>query len=244
MGAKEGIKETPEERQTMKDNFSNGDVPMGGDGSGETGKQFIGRVISQFEDLKNTKPDNTTIVTHSSVLKAIKTWENPDTWDGTEKPTDPNNLTPEQWKAFSDNYNKESTDNGDLETFPSANGNINVVRHGETQDNAEHNFRSANTNLTDKGKQQATDVGNQLKEITDGQIPEIISSNLPRAVDTSNRIMDAMKGNEAEPSPSQVEGGRKVGVSQSRSDIEFKSGYFPLSGSFSPNLLDKSVRFS
>ena len=42
---------------------------------GETMQDFVGRVVSQYEKDKSQQPDNSVIVTHSSVLKALKTYE-------------------------------------------------------------------------------------------------------------------------------------------------------------------------
>lgn len=177
MGNDEGTPETKEARAKMKERFLDGDIPMDGeDGKGETGRQFANRVINEWEKIKETEPHNSTVITHSSVLKAIKTWEDKSTWDGVEKPTNPSEMTAEQWKAFAEHYNKESTDNGDLETFKGKNGDLHVIRHGQTEDNKEHNFRSAETQLTDKGREQAIEVGDKLKEKTGGNVPKIISS--------------------------------------------------------------------
>ena len=160
---------------------------------GETGKQFAGRVLSNFENIKNTQPNNTAIVTHSSVLKAIKSWEDPDTWQDTSKPTDPLDFDPDQWQSFAKSFNDESTKNGDVEKFKGKNGNIFVVRHGETEDNKQNKFRSGNTNLTDKGVKDAQSAGMQLGKMTGGKVPKIISSDLPRAVHTSNIISQVIK---------------------------------------------------
>jgi broad specificity phosphatase PhoE len=197
MGNDEGKPETKAARAQMKERFLEGNTPMDGDGGkGETGREFVGRVIPQWENDKNAQPENTTVITHSSVLKAIKTWENPKTWEEVEKPTDAKNISDEQWHAFAKEYNKESTDNGDLETFKGKNGDIHVIRHGETEDNAEHNFRSAETNLTGKGVAQGKEVAQQLKEKTGGNVPQIISSELPRAIHTANIIHEILGGKE------------------------------------------------
>jgi len=188
MGNDEGKTETKEAREKMKERFSDGDVPVDGkDGKGETGKQFASRVLSQWENTKQNEDANTTIVTHSSVLKAIKAYEGMK-----DKPEDPNNFSPEQWKEFSDNYNKEGTENGDLETFKGNNGDIHVIRHGQTEDNEQNKFRSGNTPLTEKGVNQAEEAGKQLKEKTNGEVPKIISSDLPRTIHSSNIINDQL----------------------------------------------------
>lgn len=197
MGKDEGKPETKEARTQMKERMLDGNIPMDGEGGkGETGKQFASRVLTEWEKTKNDEANNSTLVTHSSVLKAIKTWENPETWKGTEKPVNPAEMNDEQWKQFAEQFNKESTDNGDLETFKGKNGDIHVIRHGQTEDNKLNKFRSGNTNLTDEGIQQAHEVGQELKDKTNGEVPKIITSDLPRAVHTSNIIHENLKSNE------------------------------------------------
>jgi broad specificity phosphatase PhoE len=97
-------------------------------------------------------------------------------------------------KEFAERYNKEETENGDIQTFKGTNGDIHVVRHGQTQDNLENKFRSGNTNLTDEGIQQARQSGRQLKEMTGGNVPKIISSDLPRTIHSSNIIHEELSG--------------------------------------------------
>lgn len=258
MGNDEGKDETKEARTQMKERFSNGDVPIDGEnGKGETGKQFAARALSQWIDDKNNQPNNTTIVTHSSVLKAIKAYE-----DMKDKPEDVNNFSPEQWKEFSDNYNKESTENGDLETFKGTNGDIHVIRHGQTVDNEENKFRSGDTNLTDKGIKQAKVSGQELKEKTGGNVPKIITSDLPRAIHSSNLIHSELtgekprirvsaeqleaaqpKGESEVPQQNKVvegttegEGGKRTGIShKSLSDLADRIGLpKPQEGSYMP----------
>lgn len=197
MGTKEGKPETTEERTEMKVHMLDGNVPMDGkDGTGETGKQFVNRVISAWDKLKTSAKNNAALITHSSVLKAIKAWENPETWKGIEKPSDPSKMTDDQWKAFATEYNKESTNNGDIETFKHADKEIHVVRHGQTEDNAQNKFRSGNTNLTKKGIEQGTEVGKILNDYTGGNVPEIVTSDLPRTIHTSNLIHEQLKQKE------------------------------------------------
>ena len=197
MGKDEGQPETKEAREQMKARMVQGDVPIDGEGGkGETGRGFAGRVLSAWENLKKSGDHNTSLITHSSVLKAIKTWENAKTWEGIEKPTDPTQMNSEQWKRFADEFNKERTENGDLETFKGDKGDIHVIRHGQTEDNKLNKFRSGNTNLTEEGIQQAHEVGKKLQEKTGGNVPKIITSDLPRAVHTSNIIHENLKPTE------------------------------------------------
>jgi len=156
-----------------------------GETGGETFGAFVDRVIPAFEKALQEDPNNTTIVTHSSVLKAMRVWEE------MGRPA-VDKLTGEQKKQFADKYNAAETHNGDLETFKGTNGDIHVIRHGETEDNAKNNFRSGNTNLTDKGMQDAANVGQELKSKTGGDVPKIITSDLPRTIHSSNIINDAL----------------------------------------------------
>jgi len=153
---------------------------------GETMQDFVGRVVGQYEKDKANNPDNSVIVAHSSVLKALKTYEA--LKDKPEfKDADWNNLTPEQAKLFTDHYTKESTNNGDIETYDNGKGGkIKIARHGQTEDNLTGKFRNDETNLTPKGIKQAKEVGAELGE----QPPKIISSDLPRAIHTANLAMD------------------------------------------------------
>lgn len=179
-------------------NILNGNVKLDADakgegGKGETGKQAFGRIISRFIKDKETQPDGTVVVAHSSVLKAIKTYE--ELKDSPNfKGADWSKLTDAQYKEFAEKYIKQSTENGDIETFDSKNGKIHVVRHGQTEDNLTGKFRDDNTQLTDKGRKQAKEAGQQLSKDT----PKIISSDFDRAVETSNIISDEI-GKEKKP---------------------------------------------
>lgn len=177
-------------KKQQTENILNGNVRLDADtngegGKGETGKQAFGRIISRFIKDKETQPDGTAIVAHSSVLKAIKTYE--ELKDSPNfKGADWSKLTDAQYKEFAEKYIKQSTENGDIETFDSKNGKIHVVRHGQTEDNLTGKFRDDNTQLTDKGRKQAKESGQQLSKDT----PKIISSDFDRAVETSNIISD------------------------------------------------------
>lgn len=154
---------------------------------GETFGEFTQRVIPAFEKILKDEPANSTVVTHSSVLKAFKVWDEMGRPDVTK-------LSDEQKKDFATAYNKEETHNGDMETFKGDQGDIHVIRHGQTEDNAKNNFRSGDTNLTDKGVNDAKEAGNELGRKTGGEVPKIITSDLPRAVHTSNIIHGELDG--------------------------------------------------
>lgn len=188
LGDMEGKPEDAAAKKHIEGVVTEWDKHPAGETGGETFGQFIGRVIAAFKGILSGSEGNTAVITHSSVLKAFKVW------DEMGRP-EVDNLTPEQKKTFSDEYNKEETHNGDLVTFKGDNGDIHVIRHGQTEDNAKNNFRSGNTNLTEKGVQDAHNVGQELKDKTGGNIPQIITSDLPRAVHTSNIIHDKLSEN-------------------------------------------------
>ena len=156
-----------------------------GSQQGESFGEFVNRVIPAFNKILNSEGDNTTIVTHSSCLKAMKVWNE------MGRP-DVSKLTIQQKEEFSEKFNDTETHNADLETFKSKKGNIHVIRHGQTEDNKKNNFRSGDTNLTPKGIKEAQSVGQELKDKTNGSVPKIISSDLPRSIHTSNLINDEL----------------------------------------------------
>lgn len=185
---------------------------------GETFGEFVQRVIPAFDHILKNEPSNTSIVTHSSVLKAFKVW------NAMGRP-DISALTDEQKKQFATEFNKEETHNGDIETFKGDKGDIHVIRHGETEDNAKNNFRSGNTNLTKKGEQQAAESGNQLGRQTGGDVPKIITSDLPRAVHTSNIIHGELTG-ESVPRSTFSEEGQNKPVNQLNVADKIQSPHF------------------
>jgi broad specificity phosphatase PhoE len=188
LGDMEGTPEDAAAKKHIEGVVEAWDKHPAGETGGETFGSFVNRVIPAFDKVLKEEQHNTTIVTHSSVLKAMRVW------DEMGRP-EVDKLTPEQKKEFADKYNETETHNGDLETFKGANGDIRVVRHGQTEDNAKNNFRSGNTNLTEKGIQDAHAVGEELKAKTGGDVPKIISSDLPRAIHTSNIITDKLSNN-------------------------------------------------
>ena len=200
-------------KKQQTENILNGNVRLDADangegGKGETGKQAFGRIISRFIKDKETQPDGTAIVAHSSVLKAIKTYE--ELKDSPNfKGADWSKLTDAQYKEFAEKYIKQSTENGDIETFDSKNGKIHVVRHGQTEDNLTGKFRDDNTQLTDKGRKQAKEAGQQLSKDT----PKIISSDFDRAVETSNIISDEIGKEKPKEDNENNDGENRVGIS-------------------------------
>jgi broad specificity phosphatase PhoE len=100
--------ETPIAKDQIAKDISSWDKPIGE--TGETFRDFLGRVIPAFKKSLDEDPNNTTVVTHSSVLKAYKVW------DDMGRP-DIDNLTPEQEKEFADKYNDQSIEPGAVESF-------------------------------------------------------------------------------------------------------------------------------
>ena len=94
------------------------DTPING---GDSFNGFLDRSLGHFSDLLKSAPNNSVVITHSSVLKAIRLW------DEAGRPT---NL-----RLDNNDYVKEETQTGSVEKFKSKNGYIYVVRHGQTQDN-------------------------------------------------------------------------------------------------------------
>src|SRR6202162_72321 len=180
IGKLEGTPENSATLATYKANITKGDIPVGPNGTGETFNQFQDRVLPEFNKILNNAKDGTTIVTHNTVLKLMQEWDK----EG----------RPSSFQIDPKKYNTESTNTGEVEQFKGKNGTINVVRHGETEDNTAGNFRSANTNLTDTGVQQAQQAALELKDNLGGTPPQIITSDLPRAIHTSNILMKGGEG--------------------------------------------------
>lgn len=191
LGDMEGKPEDEAAKKHLEGVVEKWDQHPAGETGGEPFGKFVDRVIPAFDKVLKEGDDNTTIVTHSSVLKAMRVW------DEMGRP-DVENLTPEQKKTFADKYNETETHNGDLETFKGDKGDIHVIRHGQTEDNEKNNFRSGDTPLTQKGVQDAAVAGQELKDKTGGNVPQIITSDLPRTIHSSNIINDALQKPSAE----------------------------------------------
>jgi broad specificity phosphatase PhoE len=177
-GDKEGTPQTEAANKTIHNNIvNNPDKPMFDEG--ETFNEAVARVVPVLQDLIKNSPDNTTVITHNSVYGLINLWNK----NGRPKTFD---------KILREKYIKQDNQfpTGSYFKIDGDNGDVYVVRHGETTDNAKKVFRTAKAELTEKGIKEAKDVGKKLSGV---EIPEIISSSLPRAVHTSNLIMDENK---------------------------------------------------
>jgi len=172
-GTVAGTKQTKDKDKAIHNTIINApDQPMAG--QGESWNQASSRVLPTIKDIVNTAPANTTLVTHNSVFGLIDLWN---------KENRPNEFSQKQRETYTKQDGSYKT--GDNFTIEGANGPIHVVRHGETQDNVDGNFRKDNTELTRKGIKQAQSVG---KKLSDVNIPQIITSPLDRAVNTVNII--------------------------------------------------------
>lgn len=191
-GDREGTEETKQAAQEIKNAFSQGDVRIGGKG-GETADEFKSRTISGITQVLDKAPDNTIVLTHSSVLKGIKVWNELGRPDlaRIQKGGDLFN----EYNRF---YNNTETETGDSYMMSGKNGRIFVVRHGQTQDNAAGNFRSRNTQLTARGIQEAKDTGEKIRKFLNDhnqESPLIITSDLPRTQHSAQLIKDEVDPN-------------------------------------------------
>lgn len=184
-GEHKGEPESKEKQDQIKQEIID-DKPVGK--TGEKFSDFIKRVVPKFKDLIDKEPNNTTVVTHSSVIKAL------DVWEDMGRP-DVESMTDKQKQKFAEKYVKEDIEKeGGVSTFKGEGDNvIHAIRHGETEDNKMSEFREDNTKLTTKGEGQAEKAGQELNKITGGDVPKIISSDLPRAIRTSNIISEQFK---------------------------------------------------
>lgn len=176
-----------EENKPAQDKIENEileDKPIGN--TGDKLSTFIQRVIPAFQGMLKDAEHNTVLVTHSSVIKALRVWED------MGRP-EVNNI---DVKEFARRYvDLKPEKEGEVASFKGDNGkNIKVVRHGETEDNVASEFRTNDTPLTDKGIAQARTAGQNIMKATGGQVPKIVTSDLPRAVHTSDVIRQQLQG--------------------------------------------------
>lgn len=176
-GDNKGMDETKGAQDQIKQEILSNE-PIGK--TGDKFSDFAERIIPNFKKVLDGEDHNTVLVTHSSVRKLLRVWEDmgrPDDLQG--------NL-----KELAQRYIEEKPEKeGHVDTFKGDDGKeIKVVRHGETEDNVASEFREDNTQLTGKGEAQAKKAGQQIAQETDGKVPKIITSDLDRAVHTSDII--------------------------------------------------------
>jgi broad specificity phosphatase PhoE len=186
-GDNKGKDETTQAQDKIKQEILN-DEPIGK--TGEKFSQLVNRVIPAFKKSLDEDPHNTAIVTHSSVIKALRVWEDMGRPDISE-------IKGDKLKDFAQRYvDMKPEAEGKIHTFTGDNGNdMKVIRHGETEDNVASEFREDNTQLTDKGQAQAAKAGDNLIKETGGNIPKLISSDMPRTLHTSEIIKQKLQGN-------------------------------------------------
>lgn len=177
-GNNKGQPETSEAKSKIDDEIRK-DLPIGQ--TGERFSDFLGRILPAFRKLMDDSPHNTVLVTHSSVIKALKVWE---------EMGRPAKLNQQVVQKFANRYVELSPEKeGKVNTFSSDNGNdIKVVRHGETEDNKMSEFRDDSTQLTDKGISQAGKASENIIKETGGKVPGIVASDMPRTIRTSEII--------------------------------------------------------
>lgn len=177
----EGKPQTPEANDKIHNQMvEHPDKPM--TKGGETFNAASQRALSKIGEIMK-ESGNQVAVTHNSMWGLLKLWE--------EK-GQPAKLTKDFVKQYTeqDTPEKNAKATGAHFTVNGPKGDIYVVRHGETTDNAKKVFRTKDAELTDKGKQEAKDAGEYLK---DKDIKRIHTSDLHRAVETSKIIKDEIQ---------------------------------------------------
>jgi broad specificity phosphatase PhoE len=147
--------------------INNPDMPIA---NGESFTNFSTNVLSALNKLIESAPDNAVIITHNSAFGLMRLWNTLGR---------PQNLD----NNFRTRYTKMESSPGDTFQIKSRNGIINIVRHGETEDNVSGNFRSEQTRLTQNGINKAKELGKKLSNAS-----VIITSDVPRTLHTANII--------------------------------------------------------
>lgn len=156
-------------------------------GNGESFNDFKDRIKKAWENTKKTAKDKAALITHSSVMRLIDAAEKHG-WDDT--------------KALREAYDKTAEPKiGEEHTYKTENGDIRVMRHGESEDGKANLDRTKETPLTDKGEKQAKEViAEKLKE----EIPsEIITDTQPRTSNTAEIVHEEVSGQKKEFNPPQ-----------------------------------------
>ncbi len=188
---KEGEPQTPEENAKIHNQIINHpEEPM--TPGGESFSQAVNRQDSALKQIKNSPEvksgKNVGVMTHNSMYGLIKL-------------QDENGWPTAIDKDFREAYTKQDNTNptGDSYVIKGKNGegDIILMRHGETEDNAAKLFRRAEAKLTDKGIDQAKELADNVKKYN---ITKIYSSDLPRAVETSKIVL----GDKEEQAPSKT----------------------------------------
>lgn len=172
LGYLEGTPQTDEVQESIDNILIN--YPDDRVYGGESFNKFSSRVIGKVKEIIERSSDGTVVVTHNTVYGLIKLWNK----FGRPKDLD---------KTFRETYTKQDSETASHFSMEGKNGIIFVVRHGETNDNVAGNFRSNDTELTEKGVSQVKKVA---KELAKHNISNIIASSLSRAIHSSKLIKE------------------------------------------------------
>ena len=177
-GSKEGSPQTDAANKIIHNNIINTPEKSMFD-EGESFNEAVARIIPTVSNIIKTAPNNSVVVTHNSVFGLIKLWND-------------NNRPTEFNKELREAYVKQDNQfpTGSSFKIKTDNGEVIVVRHGETTDNVKKVFRTSLANLTENGVKEATQVG---KELSSNPISNMYVSSLPRAIHTANLIMNEQK---------------------------------------------------
>lgn len=190
LGKLEGTPQTKAKQQEVNDTLINN--PEQSIYDGESFDQFSKRVIDTIQNIIDFSPNNTAILTHNTAFGLIKLWDEKNRLDFLPKDrnlfnTDAEyNLHLTKGFDFRTEYTKQDAKTGEFFKIQGKNGDIYIIRHGETTDNASNFFRTRGAELTEKGIQEAIEIGKKLSSIP---IDKIYSSPLRRALYTANLIM-------------------------------------------------------
>lgn len=152
-------------------------------GGGESFNEFKERIQKAWENTKKAAKDKAALITHSSVMRLIQAAEEHG-WDDT--------------KALREAYNKTAEPKvGEEHKYAAANGEIRVMRHGESEDGKAGLDRTKETELTPKGEQEAKGIiAEKLKE---EKPSEIITDTQPRTSNTADIVHKELSKKEFNP---------------------------------------------
>lgn len=145
--------------------------------NGESFENFFNRVTSAIRNFETTLDNNSVIVTHDTVVRLIKAWED------NGKPDILNS-------SVINSFFNIVTNTGSIHELKTDNKTFYLIRHGKTVDNALGLFRRDDTLLTDEGVKQAERDG---KELTNKSVTSIVSSPMPRAISTAKQISNKLQ---------------------------------------------------
>lgn len=184
----------------------------GKDATGEPTDKFIGRIKGAMNEIDSDPekyPDNSIVVTHSTVLKLIQAAQ--DLGEKGKPDFDHGNLI--------NKHQDQSTEPGDMIEYKTPDGRtIHISRHGEAESNLKDEQRTDGTKLTEQGRKDAIEIADKLKE--KGVAPsKIITSDLPRAKETAGIISGEFKSNQEneglDPKISEIENRRAIQLDRS-----------------------------